>query len=213
MKQICLLLVCLYVSNFGVAQTESTPSKQKELGVNTTAFISNFLALNNSTPSVTPLSFLYKSGDDHGAFRLLAGVMGRSTSTDQEGADFSESNSALNAFVRSGKEWRFSLGERWRPYAGIDGFSSFERQIFETNSSFDDFKNTDQTITIGAGTVLGMQFFITERISLLTETYLDIFYENGFIKSEGSFSNFTQKSEGYGFATTLPTNIYFLVSF
>lgn len=212
MKQICLL-VGIFFCSYCTAQNANETTKQKEFGVNASSFISNFLSFNNATPSTTPLSFVFKSGDSDAAFRLLAGIIARTNSSEQDGSDFSETTTVVTTFVRSGKEWRFQLGNRWRPYAGVDGFASFEKFILETNSSFDDFKTTNQTIGVGAGGVLGIQFFINDRISLLTESYLNLFYEYGLDKQEGSFSTFTQKSNAYGFTTSLPTNIYFVVSF
>lgn len=213
MKLSLLLAIGLFSASIAYSQEALESAKQHQLGVNATAFISNFLSFNSSSPSMTPLSFMYKHGDDQGAYRLLIGIGGNSQTSDQDGSDFSEVQKNFETFIRSGKEWRFWVGDRWRPYVGVDGFASFERDIFETHSSFDDFKSTNQNISLGVGGLLGIQFQINDRIFLTTESYLDLFASYSLEKFEGQFSDQKTTTSGYGFSASLPTNIYFVVQF
>jgi hypothetical protein len=157
---------------------DEEPTKTNhELGINVSGFIKTFITPANSTAlSATANNYLlsYKAVfKKHYAIR--AGWGGNFSNRNQTEDNFigtlNVRNSQMNA--RLGFEWQFKLTRRWNFYTGVDYIMSTGNQRSETP-----IDNVNKAITqskfsaMGGGGVVGIQFRLNKRVSLLAESSL-----------------------------------------
>ena len=148
-----------------------------EVGINVSEFVKTFIVPANNTAlganaNTYLLSFktLFKSG---ATLRFGTGFRYSNKQVDDDdfGGIQTQINNQFN--TRLGFEWQFNLSRRWNAFAGVDGVYSTGRQRTETPSFPPDKFITQTSINAyGGGPVVGIQFRLTRRISLLTEAAL-----------------------------------------
>jgi hypothetical protein len=161
---------------FDMADEEPTKT-QHELGINVSGFIKTFITPANSTAlSAAANTYLlsYKTVfKKHYALRFGWGgnYSNKSQTEDNFTGTLKTTNSQMNA--RLGFEWQFKLTRRWNFYTGVDYVLSSGNQRSETP-----IDNVNKAITqskfsgMGGGGVVGIQFRLNKRISLLAESSL-----------------------------------------
>lgn len=148
-----------------------------ELGLNVSEFIKTFIVPNNNNnlgANATTYLLSFKSIFKCGA-AVRFGLGGRISDKDTQSDSFTGTLNVKNNQVntRLGFEWQFNLGRRWNTYAGADIIYSNGKQSSETFSTPPNKFITSSTVrAFGGGPVVGIQFRISKRISLLTEAAL-----------------------------------------
>lgn len=144
-----------------------------ELGLNLTGAIQTFVQNRTDSIYTDPYALSMKLVRNKMAYRFGAGYSFR-TSKDITLIQARVSN--LNRFdIRAGIEHQISLGERWRVYAGADvlwGLVDGKNQFGEGNPNGEIITVKVNENLIGAGPLVGVQFNINSRVSLLTEATL-----------------------------------------
>ena len=185
-KRILLSLSALLLFAFAQAQDTTRHNGGKpmwemdntkthhELGINVSGFIKTFITPANSTPlSATANNYLlsYKTIFKNGA-AIRFGWGGNYSNKNQTEDNFTGTlnvrNNQMN--TRLGFEWQFKLTRRWNFYTGLDYIMSSGKERSETP-----IDNINKAITesrfsgIGGGPVVGIQFRLNKRVSLLAE--------------------------------------------
>jgi hypothetical protein len=190
------------------AFSEDEPTtKRHELGVNTTLLIKQVLSFNSNnipfSPYFVTYKYLFKNNIN---LRAGAGVMVQKTSTTENDINKRYSKS-YNMDYRLGIEKQNMLSERWKAYYGLDIIYTYN-EIF-AESEFATFSN--QVKGFGAGPVVGIQFYMTKRLSLFAESTL--YYSNLNDRTSNTSTNpFGQNSTSHSNILKgeikLPTTLY-----
>ena len=100
----------------------------------------------------------------------------RFTRTVDEGfAQDKEDQKSLD--VRLGLEWQFRWTKKLLMSFGVDGFYFSEYNSVSVFNGFEEQRVTDRLRGFGGGPVIGFQYFISERLSIYTETA--VYYSEG----------------------------------
>lgn len=188
------------------------PKPIREVGININSILNAFLfetTREGQFPSIQDrdrwASIIYRSyNGPKTAFRLGLGMMKRSKTEDftSPGFSTSEFKSSVKYFAAQiGFHRQYYLHEKIGAYSGFDFFYKNEKNTSENDgtfvfiepSNFGD-KTVIQNHIFGLGIPLGIQFFITERISISTEMMIEgstTFRKEIFENTNGgnSFSN------------------------
>ena len=182
MKKSILFFLITFISISLLAQDDSNKSLTHEIGINATSFIKNFFSLNSSDVDEGDYMLTYKKHNANRAFRLGLGGRFSQVNEDIDGGGKLTTKDNFIA-LRVGYEWKNSISQKWNIYYGLDAIADFT----QSNSSTNAFLNTGQIEKVelisedyafGGGPILGIQFFISDQISLTTEGSLYFRYNN-----------------------------------
>jgi hypothetical protein len=179
MKKTLLLILLLGTSLY--TQAQDTTRTTHELGINASGFIKTFITPANSTPlSATANTYLlsYKSVFKNGTairFGLGGNLVNRNQNEDNFTGTLKTKTNQFN--TRLGFEWQFKVTRRWNFFTGLDaiyssGTAYSEVPLDNINKIITETKST----SVGGGPVVGLQFRLNKRISLLAEGAL--YYQN-----------------------------------
>lgn len=179
MKKTLLLIILLSTGLY--TQAQDTTRTTHELGINVSGFIKTFITPANSTPlSATANTYLlsYKTVFKSGAairFGLGGNFVNRSQKEDNFIGTLTTKTNQFN--TRLGFEWQFKVTRRWNFFTGLDaiyssGLAYSQVPLDNINKIITETKST----SIGGGPVVGLQFRLNKRISLLAEGAL--YYQN-----------------------------------
>ena len=142
-----------------------------ELGINSTFFIANFISFSGNIPNlVSPYALTYKMWVGKHGFRSGIGANYRERSDDGNNGSSTFTSTTTQADVRLGYEYQLPLARRWNMYFGADLVYQYSLSKQKNSTTFESVTTTTEGNTLGGGPVVGIQFFINERISLGTET-------------------------------------------
>jgi len=211
------------------AQEPVTPRQNThEIGTDAMPFIHG-LNIFNSGPFFTPNSDLYNLGYRNPYsliyrkhFNKYSARMGVGGSVYFDAITVNDTTEILRnstSFkIRAGIEGKTELGKRWQSFYGMDFFYRMDR-----DHSDNMFSNAGQVIgadlkiiNFGISPMLGFRFRINSRISLSTETNIELFYFQSSLKRlhvPDSTLNFETTSRGIRTYINLPTNLYFSFGF
>ncbi|MEX2595658.1 MAG: hypothetical protein WEC59_01920 [Salibacteraceae bacterium] len=122
--------------------------------------------------------FNYKYYLKNGAIRVLAGGSYNESSSGG-GQGFSQYDTEYGVIVRAGYQYHVPLG-RFMPILGCD--ASFGAYGYEYN--YQQNLDKSESTTFGVNPNLGIQFFISPKISLLLDTRIDFSYRQNEYTSE-----------------------------
>lgn len=192
-----------------------------EAGINVSEFVKTFLVPNNNnnlganaTTYLLSFKTIFKGGP---AIRF--GLGGNYTNKKVDDDDFSGIQTQVNSQfnTRLGFEWQFNLGRRWNFYAGVDGiFSTGKTRVETPNFPPDKTIVETKTTAFGGGPVAGVQFRISKRISLLTETAVyakSTTTDDKMIDTSFPANNSQTKTKEFSFNIIAPQSIYLIVTF
>jgi hypothetical protein len=224
-----LFATCLLGPVSGIAQTaEETKVKVRfgempkgsithEIGINSTFFIANFISFSGNIPNlVSPYALHYKMWVGRHGLRVGLGANFREQhddATDNSGG-FTSTTTQVDA--RIGYEFQLPLARRWNMYFGADLVYQYALSSQKNNTGFATVETSTTGNTLGGGPVLGIQFFINERISLGTET--TCYFESQSIV-DATRSDFQptfdseQSSSDKSFSFIPPTSIFVNIRF
>ena len=177
-----------------------------EVGLNFSQFVNNFINFgNDENPIQLNESLLFlKFGNGEGYFRT-----GLSMAYDQIEDGFQKTTTQLWGF-KFGYEKKMRIGNRWAWSIGGDAVTTWDRSKTEsTDAIFGNFSFEDNTSNYGIEGLAGIQWFITDRIALSTESYLLFTYNERVIKQDSS----EDKTDGFSANLIPPTSLYFSVYF
>jgi len=204
---------------FAQADTLAMPKKEKaqhQVFINTTFFLKQLINLSNQNIAISPYILGYKCFfKKHGIRASVGGSFSKKTEFPDSISTRINNNNAID--YRVGYEFRHMFGKKWNLFTGVDfvGRQSFTGA--KANSTFDITKTSTSTNSIGGGPFIGIQFNITKRIALFTETAFYYSYSWGTKKVESQ--NFPElnlnRSNGseYKGEFVLPTSLYFTFIF
>lgn len=212
-----LALICFLSVFFAQAQTPTPkiPLYKYELGLNITntlVAMAGTQALANADPYLFSLKVGRKSGFLRSSFHVAY-------SNNQE----LDPNSGLrtvgtkNGEFRLGYEWRKPITERFTIYTGLDAALSYNYKTvdFETNATTERVIQTQESVGVGGGPVLGVLFRLHPRIYLGTESWLYAMYNQG--SQTTQFFNGDLPKErfnaGLNIVTNAPNSLYVVIKF
>ena len=201
-----------------VCQTEEAPARYtSQIGINTTFFFKQFLNFSsNSTIVVSPYVLTYKliSPKNH-AFRMaVGGNFSTKTETFSSGTPPRKTNTQALDFS-AGYEYRQPLSNHWLCFFGVDAVTHLENAKTVAQDATETVTTITNNNSYGAGPMVGIQFNISKRICLFTETSL-IFnastqsFETKFQNSPQFNDKQTTKETTINFV--LPTSIFLAIN-
>jgi len=220
MKKSFLFLFTTVISFSLFAQSDKEKYSGHEIGINATAFVKEFLSLNASDVDEGPYMITYKKFKNGRALRLGLGGQFSQINEDIDGGG-NLTTKDNRASLRIGYEWNQAISKRWSFYYGADVITDFTQSTSQTTSflptgQIESVILEKQSLTTGGGPILGIQFFITDKISLMTEGSL--YYNYTYNTDKQTFDVETQfnKSEDSSsslFEFGLPTALFFVIRF
>jgi len=187
---------------------ESTPKPTYELAVNASGITNLLLGGDGEVQEQTPYLFAYKAiGEEGRTFRSAIG--GRFESSKATDTDRRDVDNAIHA--RAGYERQWRLSPKFVTSLGIDLLGGYSVLISE--SSFATTKN--KRWNIGSGPVWGIQWMISEHLSIYTETAL--YYRHMVSTDEVRFENSSnpdpERLTENKIKVILPASLYLAVRF
>ncbi|MBK7468500.1 MAG: hypothetical protein WAS56_12835 [Saprospiraceae bacterium] len=165
MKQNCKLLLLGILCQFhfliaqeeiSVEEKEETRAKNKEIGVNMTTFVSQFVPFGSNFPKGGPFGYSFKKYGSKAAFRF---GLGMSVAVEENEED-------INLHIRLGYERRKKLNDRWAYTRGLD-FA-----LMAGNWNIPGISTGLFSTAIGFGPVIGIEYYIFPNVYLSTESYI-----------------------------------------
>jgi hypothetical protein len=249
-----ILITVLVLAGLSASSQDSTSTKKianddlahHEIGINATLLIKQVLSLSTTNVTLLPYDLTYKYISNKWAFRTGLGIMSSSstnettsttTSTVTPGPDASAptTNKFFQASYRAGIEYRVPVKNWLLGYAGIDIAGVNSKSTDQSSNVFNNLpfsyqytRTTDVTTTtsIGAGPVLGLQFYINKRLSIFTEIPIYIMHtrtvediddyrnvlqgSNIYVSTDNTQ---TQTTTGNTFRIILPATVYVAFKF
>ena len=250
MKKIVLLVFCVYsFIMFSQDSTKTIKPKRtifNEVGINASLLLRQVFG--SSASSITPLPYdlTYKLIIKKTAVRVGLGINIKNTTTIntsyssnyQTTPDLLLPNytNSTSYYYRVGFEYRFRISRKFLVYTGVDIVGQSSNTKLQNNymnnnlpNSYD-YSKTNSTITssgVGAGPVIGIQFYCTKRFSIYTEIpfyYMKTTqntqtnqYANSYPSSSSNYvqtySGTTQHITTSTFSITIPATLYMAVKF
>jgi hypothetical protein len=213
-KTINLVLLCSFLSHGIYAQTTRADTSlwKHEFGLNVTDLITSFLG--TKPTDAAGYMFSYKSVKGNKATRLGATVNFAFTKTDKSSGEVKLNNQ--NFQLRFGKETRHNLSSRFQYYWGFDGILGYKLLESASNFNSGSFIQSNKTITVGAGPVLGFQFMLYERLLVGTEGSLYAAYNTNTTGFSGAAFGTPPKGiteKDFILQPNLPKFLYLIVKF
>lgn len=170
----CLTIITLSItilaSGQDIVDIPSPKKKNKEIGLNMTNFVSQFVPLGSSFPKGGPFSYTYKKYGNVSAFRFGLGM----------NLGLSSGEEDLMLHMRLGYEKRYKIAEKWAYTRGMD----FAVMLGQWN--IPGIKTASTEGSFGFGPVVGFEYYIFPNVYLSTESF--IYFGLGFSDdSDGIF--------------------------
>jgi opacity protein-like surface antigen len=221
-KQPLIIIACLLTVTAplkSVCQEAEAPAKYtNQIGINTTFFFKQFLNFSdNNTIAVSPYVLTYKliSPKNH-AFRMgVGGTYSNKKETFENTGQLPRETNAYTLDFSAGYEYRIPLSERWLCFAGADAVTDLiSSKVIATDAS-DETTTITKTTKYGGALVVGIQFNISKRISLFTETSVQFTnskssFESKFLNNPGF--NFKQVTRETSINFVLPTSLFLAIN-
>lgn len=211
MKIFLSSLLSLFLFLNSTAQSAYYP---RMVGINATSFVKSFLSFNEQTPSGTPYQFTYrKIREDGKAFRSKLGLNFSNSTNEIQGEDDKTTLTFVNVELALGYEKRLPLDKRWLIYGGFDGLFGINQTILKNTEGSDQFTSQSQEITVGFAPLFGIQFNISEQLSLSTEAGLPLTYQMLTEKFDFGSNSSKEMTNSIQLAASLPTFLYLNFAF
>lgn len=161
------------------------------LSINGTFFLQQFFSFSNNTASISPSPYIveyrYQPGP-HG-FRIDAGGNFSNKKNFLDSSQVQINRTAAFNF-RVGYVYQKKIARHWTVFTGCDFITSINPDVFIDNSTIDIVTTTNNSYTVGFGPALGIQFAISKRVGLFTETAF--YYQAIFSKQTSTSVNFPE---------------------
>lgn len=218
-----LALLCLCFSYSSHAQDAPADTPEHQLILNGTRFVKTFLNFNDTGIEDQGLQVGYKRYKGDKAFRVfLGGAFDISTQKDEPSSPFEPSTENTNQLgmvdFRVGLEKKIDLTPKWNFYFGVDAVASQEFTKVKTEFNFEGNVNTvkteNETLSFGAAPLVGIQFNLNDRLSLMTEANFPLLF--GVTNTKREDSNFPQsndedKTQTFSTNIQVPGSVYLVI--
>jgi hypothetical protein len=154
---ICHFTWCINLHSQELIEKPIPKKNSKEIGVNITNFISQFVPFGNNAPNLGPFSYSYKYYGSAAAFRFGLGM--NISSLENNFDDF-----FLN--IRIGYEKRKHINNKWAFTRGMD------LAFFAGDESLNTNNTGDAPVILGIGPMIGIEFYIWPNVYLSTENFI-----------------------------------------
>jgi hypothetical protein len=221
-KPLLICIACLYLVTMplkALCQEAEAPAKYtNQIGVNTTFFFKQFLNFSdNNTIAVSPYVLTYKliSPRNH-AFRMaVGGIYSNKTETFKNTGQLPRKTNAYSLDFSAGYEYRIPLSERWLCFTGADAITDLASSKVVATDPSDEVTTITQTTEYGGDLLVGIQFNISKRISLFTETSVQFTnskstFEAKFLNNPGFNSKQVTRETSVNFV--LPTSLFLAIN-
>lgn len=218
---IVLLSVLILTNQQGFSQLGSEQEKPSgEFSINITETLTRFTR-NPLTANDLRDNFMlmYKSPNIGNTFAYRFGL-NADYLNDKDGSNtFINRVETTQLFLCLGLEKRKSLNKSFGFYYGIDGFLSLQNEKVETNQQGFPFPQAfiieTNSFELGLAPLFGLNWNITKRIRLFTESYMRAAYTFRLSKMKNKDTPFDEleRAEGSYLRLLMPTNIHFSISF
>lgn len=209
----------IFAANAQEATLVEGKRNEHQIGLNATQFFKQFINFGgNANIPISPYLFSYKILNRKNllAFRSGLGLAIAQNKQNTDQSTFTGNSIALDG--RLGFEKQFNLHKRWDVWAGFDvPFNLLNEKSSTNNPNFDRVTLTNR-FNYGYGPVFGIQWNITNRISLFTEASLYVFHGkekvtiNESNNSESPFESSTTLNT-FSMQFAAPTSVHFNVKF
>ncbi|MDF2438752.1 MAG: hypothetical protein K0Q95_3128 [Bacteroidota bacterium] len=188
MKKVTLLII-LICSLKAYSQNVSADTTKKDfknaIGIDASTFVRQFFISNNTSLPVQrfPTILSYRRFIKSSALKIAAGAYVQTTdNTTNDSVGNKTENSGY--CIRLGYEHYSYLGKRWMYYFGADLIYAHSKDHSDTHfSTTSASEYTTIATDYGISPLLGINFQITERLSIASEASFDVAYEMGNTKS------------------------------
>lgn len=217
------LLIFIFSCNLIFANEDTTsismsPAKSFELIANCSQFAKQFLSLTNNSLEISPYLVGVRAGLNRHYLRAQLGVDYRSNSQSDPVAQSSNSILINTLNIRLGYQYRIPISTKFTSYIGPDILINYTQN--KTTSEFSGFTNESnvKSTGFGAGLGMGLQWNLSHRIAISTETSLNFIAKKGtnvqssFSPSGPSFTSTADFNEKT-ISVTPPTSIFFHLKF
>jgi hypothetical protein len=221
-KKLSIFLLYFSFLSQGIAQSKAaeTTDYHHELGLNVTNLLTDLLGNNNRTEAgMYLLSYKYVSGNR--ATRIgLTTIISSLAETDFSRSGRTVQLNNVNLQLRFGREKRQNLSPKFQYYIGFDGIAGYKLEESVATTTFASFVQSDRTVTVGLGPVVGFQLAIYGRLLIGTEGSLYAAYNTGTVGfsnqqiSAGSVGLPPRKEKTvYSLQTNLPKFLFIILKF
>lgn len=216
MKYILLIFLFSNLLVFGNDSTYRSSKLKYEITANGTLFLKQFLSFNNSNLETNPFLVGLRVGKNYHWLRMNFGIDYNSITSNSQNNSNKTTNNIQNS--RIGYQYEMPLNKSFSAYCGADLIYRYnENKTVSSNSGFSS-ENSDIVSGLGAGLNLAIQWNLSKRIAVYTESYLQ------FLASSGKLIQRTSVIGGIPFEsiTTIesttsnyipPTSIFFHLKF
>lgn len=163
---------------------------QQEVGLNATTLVNKVFRAATDSANLNPYLLTYRvSGQKFGIHVGLGGDY-RVTTRREAGFQDSDIRTIRNWDARLGLDYRARLSRRWTATFALDAIGSYRLDKEVNDSGFDVIERVQQFSGWGGGPSIGLAFWITPRLGLLTEA--NFYFVSGSNESARRFKNFPE---------------------
>ncbi len=209
MQRVILFLFFIFISLSVFSQDAQRPKYKHSIGVNVTSLLAQVISIGDNNTN-DKFNLIYTNYGQSINFRIGANA------TYSEGTSFfnTTGNTKLTdqAYkIRIGFEKRNALGSKFYLGYGADIFGLFSASDSDSDAGF---KVSKANNGIGLGPVLRFEYFVSNKISFMTESTFYFAYGK---KSDDTFVNGqlqnSNSSTYQNFETTIPSVLYLNIHF
>lgn len=221
-KPLLICIACLYLVTMplkALCQEAEVPAKYtNQIGINTTFFFKQFLNFSdNNTIAVSPYVLTYKliSPRNHSFRMAVGGIYSNKTETFENTGQLPRKTNAYSLDFSAGYEYRIPLSDRWLCFTGADAITDLASSKVVATDPSDEVTTITQTTEYGGDLLVGIQFNISKRISLFTETSVQFTnskstFEAKFLNNPGFNSKQVTRETSVNFV--LPTSLFLAIN-
>lgn len=183
-ESLITLLAILFAVSTSFAQLEMTPAAEDDDDAYRSlknSFGFGIVGGGELRNNIWPMPGLgYKHYMKDGAFRVMVG--GIVNNNINSGGGWSSANNEAGANIRVGYQYHVLIG-RFMPIIGVDIAGGY----YERENSWSGFEEITRNSLVGISPNLGLEFWVTKKLSVLLDTRFDISYQDHYYKSESSW--------------------------
>lgn len=205
-----IILLCLFTllakDHFG----QSAHKFKNDLGFNVTTLLSEVIGIGNQGDSPV-FNLTYRRKSKSAAFRVSAHVGFNKDNTINE-IDFTELDLTESDYrLRLGYEKMLDLSNKFKMHYGIDGLGLYSSSI---SSSSTGLSNDITELSFGGGPAIRMEFKLSDRISLMTESTLYFLIGSSYdVLQLGGQELANEQNTTYRISTQIPSVLFLNVHF
>lgn len=203
MKRSLLPLLLLWTLNV-LAQTDSVPASNLEIGLNISNVLANFFNSDFPRAELEKHSLALKYGNVRTAWRLHLGI-----NRTQESAQFGfGNNTSFSVYSKFGREWRYDITPAFQLIYGVDAIINYSSEVSAGETLL---KITSYNSQVGGGAFLGFRYHLLDKLILTTESLFSVLHNMTNTKVVSAGNTDTFKDVGTLIQHSLPVSLYLYI--